>query len=72
MGFYFAPQIVHVENARGGQHRFEIFEDMDKIVRDREPHKVASLDQLFFLKKVKAVEWGSAQYMGRVVVSVLP
>jgi hypothetical protein len=59
-------------NARRGQRLPETFEGVDEILREREPHRWIGPYEFFFLRKVKTTVWGSAQYLGPVVESVLP
>ena len=53
-------------NARGGHRRSEIFEDMDKILWEREPHRGIGPDRFSLLDKEWAAIWGSAQYLGPI------
>jgi hypothetical protein len=57
-------------NARGGQHRSKIFEGVDKILREREPHGGIGSYQFSVLKEVRTDVWGSAQYFGPVLESI--
>ena len=58
-------------NARGGHHRYEIFEDVDTILREREPHRGVGPDEFSILKEVGATVWGSTEDLGPVVEPVL-
>ncbi len=51
----FAPDDVHVGNARRGQYRPAIFEAVNEILWKGEPHKEISLDEFSVLKEVGAI-----------------
>jgi len=56
----------------GTQHRSEIFEGVDKIVRHREADGGIGSDHFPLFEKVGAAIWRSAQYLGLVEETVLP
>ena len=68
----FAPKVVPMANARRGQRRPEIFEGVDDILRKKEPHIGIGSCELSVFKEVRATVWGSAEYLGPVVESVIP
>ncbi len=72
MDYYFAPESVPTGSSRGGHPCPEIFEGVDKLFRERDPHGEIGLGKFSFLKKVRATVWGSAQYLGLVVESGFP
>ena len=52
------------------QRLLEIFEGVDKILREREPHDGIGLYQFCVLEKLGAAVWGSAHCLGPYVESV--
>ena len=54
----FASEDVPMGNAHRGQRRPEIFEGMDEILREGEPHKEIDPDEFAILKEVRATIWG--------------
>ncbi len=69
---YFSPEDVPMGNARRGQRCPEIFEGVDENLRKKEPHSGIGSDEFYVFKEVRATVWGSAEYLGPIVESVLP
>ena len=46
-------------NAGRGQHRPEVFEGVNKVLQEREPHRGIGPNKFFVLMEVRANVWGS-------------
>jgi hypothetical protein len=68
----FTPKAAPLNNARGGQRRFEVLEGVAEILGKREPHRGISSDEFSVFKEVGATVSGSARDLGRFVEPVLP
>ena len=67
-----SPEDMPLGNARGCQRRFEIFEDVDEILRKGEPHRGIGKDEFSVFTEEGATVRGTAEYLGPVLEPVLP